>query len=364
MDPRWRDVRRVLIVRLDNLGDVILATPAIRALRERFAEARLTLLASPVGAQVADLNPDLDDAIVYRAPWMDPDAQLDQNPSREASIIAEIRRRGFDGAVVFGSYHQSALPAAYLSYVAGIPLRHATSIDGPGSLLTSRHRHPDRPIHEVKRGLDLVRGLGIETSCDDLVLRPREDDLVWAREAVDCLRHGHEPVIAIHPGCSCPSRTYPPDHFAQAAKALCQELGARLVWTGGPDEIGLVDVIRSKIDDPGLNLAGTTDLSHLAATLAACDLAITNNSGPMHVAAAVGTPVIALFALTNPPEEWHPWKVPHRLLNKPVACARCYQRVCPFAHECLRGVTSKDVVRAAIELLGPSAPIPSTGRVA
>jgi lipopolysaccharide heptosyltransferase II len=364
MDPRWREVRRLLIVRLDNLGDVILATPAIRALRLAYPEARLTLLASPVGAPMADLNPDLDDAIVYRAPWMDPDTQLLQDPSREASIIAEVRRRGYDAAIIFGSYHQSALPAAYLSYLAGIRLRHAASIDGPGSLLTSRHRHPDRTLHEVERGLDLVRGLAIESPYDDLVLRPRAGDLAWAQATVEGLRRGHEPVIGIHPGCSCPSRTYPPEHFVLAAKALRQELGAQLVWTGGPDEIGLVEEIRSKVDDPGLSLAGATDLSRLAAMVAACDLAITNNSGPMHVAAAVGTPVVALFALTNPPEEWHPWKVPYRLLNRPIECARCYQRVCPFEHECLRGVSAKDVARAAAELLDRSARLSTSGSAA
>src|SRR5260370_41161584 len=107
MDSRWHAVRRLLVVRLDNLGDVILATPAIRALRQALPDARLTLLASPVGAQVAELDPDIDDAIIYQAPWMDPDRILSQAPSRDLSIMAEIRRRGFDGAVIFTSYHQS-----------------------------------------------------------------------------------------------------------------------------------------------------------------------------------------------------------------------------------------------------------------
>src|SRR5207245_2317657 len=111
------------------------------------------------------------------------------------------------------------------------------------SLLTSRHRHPSRTLHEVERGLDLVGGVGIEPVSDDLVLNPADEDLRWARAIVDGLRHGHEPVISIHPGCSCPSRTYPPEHFARAALALGRDLNARLIWTGGPNEIDLVDRI-------------------------------------------------------------------------------------------------------------------------
>lgn len=351
MDARWEAVRQLLVVRLDNLGDVLLATPAIRALRQACPRARITLLASPAGAQVAGLNPDLDAVITYRAPWMDPDRQLPQDPAREASTIAQLRRHGFDAAIIFTSYHQSSLPAAYLCYLAGIPLRHAASIDGPGSLLTSRHRHPDRPMHEVERGLDLVGGLGVTPASLDLVLEPRPADHQAVHDLMSTLRRDGRPVVAIHPGCSCPSRTYPPDRFAQAAAALQRELGARIIWTGSRAERRLVDQIRGVLPDPGLSLAGRTDLSRLAAVLAACDVVVTSNTGPMHVAAAVKTPVVALFALTNPPHEWHPWRVPYRLLNQPVPCAICYQRVCPAGQECLREVPISRVVEAVEALL-------------
>jgi lipopolysaccharide heptosyltransferase II len=353
VDSRWRAVHRLLIVRLDNLGDVILATPAIRALRRALPHARLTLLASAVGAPVAELDPDLDDAVVYDAPWMDPEHVLAQDLSREGSVLADLRRRGFDAAIIFTSYRQSSLPAAYLCYLAGIPLRHAASIDGPGSLLTSRHRHPDRVLHEVERGLDLVRGLGIDAELDDLRLKPREADLAWARGVVSGLGRQDAPVVVIHPGCSCPSRTYPPKSFGRAARELAGELGARIIWTGGAREIELIERIRARLVEPGLSLAGQTDLSRLAAIVGACDAVVTNNTGPMHVAAALGTPVAAIFALTNPPLEWHPWKVSYRLLNHSVECAPCYHRVCPIDHACIRGVTAADITRAVQELLEP-----------
>lgn len=351
MDSQWQAARKILIARLDNLGDVILATPAIHALRQALPEARLTLFASPVGAQVAALNSDLDDALIYQAPWMDPDRLLPQDPAREGSILAQLRRIGYDAAIIFTSYHQSPLPTAYLCYQAGIPLRHAASIDGPGSLLTSRHRHPDRMMHEVERGLDLVAGLGVAPADDDLVLRPRDEDRLMMRELVRYFRRGDRPVIVAHPGCTQITRTYPPELFAKAANALRDALGAQFIWTGAAREDEDIARIQRDLDEPGLNLAGQTNLSQLAALIAASDLELTNNTGPMHVAAAVKTPIAAFFALTNPPEQWRPWKVPHRLLYRSVPCQICYKRVCPHGHECLRDLTTAEIVAAVAELL-------------
>lgn len=359
MDTRWRDARRILVVRLDNLGDVLLTTPAIHAIRRAIPEASITLFAGPAGSQVRGLVPDLDDVVVHRAPWMDPDRKLPQDPEREQAAVATIRQGNYDGAIIFTSYHQSSLPAAYLCYLAGIPLRHAASLDGPGSLLTSRHRPPDDVMHEVERGLDLVGGLGIPPAEDTLVLQPRDADRRVMRAYVRNLRQGSRPVVVLHPGCSCPTRTYPPELYARAAAALEVELGARILWTGSAAESGLVVEIQSAArtagaPDGGISLAGHTDLSGLAALIDEADAVVTNNTGPMHVAAAMRTPVAALFALTNPPEEWHPWKTPHRLLNHEVPCRICYRRVCPHGHECLRLVTADEIVVAVRDLLAES----------
>jgi ADP-heptose:LPS heptosyltransferase len=210
IDERWRQVQSVVLIRLDNLGDVLVTTPAIHAVRVSLPQAHLTLLASPVGAQVGRLNPDIDDVIVYEAPWMDPWSTLPQLPEREQQMIALLKTRSFDGAIIFTSYHQSSLPAAYLCYLAGIPLRVAASIDGPGSLLTTRHKHPERMMHEVERGLDLVGALGITTDETDLVLSvplqvQDEISLLLSQRAVN----PEKPLVVIHPGCSMPARTYP-----------------------------------------------------------------------------------------------------------------------------------------------------------
>jgi ADP-heptose:LPS heptosyltransferase len=350
----WRDARRVLAVRLDNLGDVLVTTPAIHAMRESLPDAAITLLASPVGAQAGRLNPDLADVVVYNAPWMDPWSRLPLDPAREMQAIAQLRAGRYDAAVIFSSFRQSPLPAAYLCYLAGIPLRLAASIDGPGSLLTTRHRHPERMMHEVERGLDLVAAVGMRTRDDRLVLRVPHG----ARDEIAGLVAGQRPLIVVHPGCSMPARTYPWQQYVEVVDLLVRDLGARVVLTGGNDERPLVDAILDSIDP--WNRTQVTAAAGLLAFPAFCalvetaDAVVTNNTGPMHMAAALGTPVVALFALTNPPEQWGPWKVSHRMLWHEVPCRLCYSRVCPTTHDCLRLVAPRQVVEAVADLLRES----------
>jgi ADP-heptose:LPS heptosyltransferase len=363
IDPRWRGARRILAVRLDNLGDVLVTTPALRAIRASLPGATITLLASPVGTQAARLNPDIAEVITYEAPWIDPWGRLPQDAAREAAALAAIRAGAFDGAIVFTSFRQSPLPAAYLCYLAGIPLRLAASIDGPGSLLTTRHRHPETMMHEIERGLDLVGAVGLEADERDLVLRVPEgartalaatlrDAAIPAGSAAG--GPADRPLIVIHPGCSMPARTYPWEQFAAVAELAVARLGATIALTGAADEAALVARIRDRLGPRARGatraFVGTLPFPEFCALIERADLVITNNTGPMHVAAAVKTPVVALFALTNPPEQWGPWRVPHRLLNHDVPCRLCYSRVCPRGHECLALVTPEMVV-AAVEAL-------------
>lgn len=356
IDPRWQAARRVLAVRLDNLGDVLLTTPALRAIKRSLPRATLALLASPVGAQAGRLNPELDEVIVYQAPWMDPWHELPQDSGREQAMIARLRERRFDGAIVFTSFRQSPLPAAYLCYLADIPLRLAASVDGPGSLLTTRHRPPERMLHEVERGLDLVGAIGLGTAEPDLVLAVPEAARVALAERLAALGIGRErPLVVVHPGCSMPARTYPWQQYARVVDLLVRQLGATVALTGVEAERDLVERFYAHLAPSSREwthrLAGALPFAEFCALVEAADLVVTNNTGPMHVAAAVKTPVVALFALTNPPEQWGPWRVPHRLLFHEVPCRLCYQRICPYSQECLRLVTPMTVVEAATELL-------------
>ncbi len=411
IDERWQAVKNVLLVRLDNLGDVLLTTPAFHAVKTSLPHASLTLLASHVGAQVAALNPDIDDVIVYPAPWMDPWQKMPQDSEREQRMIAELQARHFDGAIIFTSFRQSPLPVAYLCYLAAIPLRVAASIDGPGSLLTTRHKHSDIIIHEVEHNLNLVRALDMDTDERDLVLhvpdaasreiaRLLEDMGVGGNEVAEAsqyvpsvssqrepghpqgdappihepisnaLSYGrgiplrvplhhyhpmHRPLVVVHPGCTMPARTYPWEMYVEVIDLLVERMGAFVVVTGTDDERFLVDKVLEHVRPENRHatraMAGVLPFPLFCALIQEADLTITNNTGPMHISAAVKTPVIALFALTNPPEQWGPWHVPHRQMYHDVSCRICYRRICPYQHECLRLVSPQMVVDAAIELL-------------
>jgi ADP-heptose:LPS heptosyltransferase len=370
IDERWQSVKRILAVRLDNVGDVLVTTPALRGIKESLPGVHLTLLARPNGAQVARCNPDIDEVILYQAPWMDPWERLSQDSDWELRFIADLKARQFDGAIIFTSVpRQSSLPAAYLCYLAGIPLRAAASIDGSGSLLTTRHKHPDRLMHEVERNLDLIAGLGFSASSSQLVLQIPEQAYPTLADVLpfDIRRRVQNkprsssaasvadplyPLVVLHPGCSMPIRTYPWEGFAAVADLLIDQLGATVVLTGAADEQDLVERIQQRMRHRVPAMTGILSFEQLSALIDTADLIVTNNTGPMHIAAAVKTPVVALFALTHPPDQWKPWDVPHRLLFTDVPCRYCYiTRYCPTNQECLRTVTPDMIVDAATELL-------------
>lgn len=367
IEKHWSSARNILLIRLDNLGDVLLTTPAFHAVKASLPSARLTLLTSPVGAQIVRLDPDIDDVIVYQAPWMDPWAVLPQDTEREQGMIETIRARHCDGAIIFTSFRQSPLPAAYLCYLAGIPLRLAASIDGPGSLLTTRHKHPERLMHEVERGLDLVAAIGLTTNNRDLVLKVLNSARQTVSERLAWLQYNSSrPFIVVHPGCSMPARTYPWEMYAQVIDGLVEQLDAVVAITGSEDERALAEKVLARVREENRvsahSVAGELSFAELCALVESANLTITNNTGPMHISAAVKTPVVTLFALTNPPEQWRPWNVPYRQLFHDVPCRICYSRVCPYTHDCLRLVTPEKVVEAAADLLVGSLPgLPDKG---
>jgi len=362
---QWSMLKNILLVRLDNLGDVLLTTPAFHAVKTAIPGATLTLCASPVGAQVAEVDPDIDDVLVYQAPWMDPWHTQPHDSQREQRFIAAVRERHFDGAIIFTSFRQSPLPAAYLCYLADIPLRAAASIDGPGALLTTRHKHPERMMHEVERGLDLVGALGIPGEDAEMVLKVPQVATSALIERLESYKlDAGRPLVVVHPGCSMPARTYPWEMYAQVISLLVTQLDAYVMLTGIADEQPLIQRILERVSGnmrhSVISQAGMLPFTELCALIQHATLTITNNTGPMHIAAAVKTPVVALFALTNPPEQWRPWHVPHRQLYHDVACRICYQRTCPYQHECLRLVSPHMVLEAARSLMSTSTLLTAT----
>jgi lipopolysaccharide heptosyltransferase II len=348
----WDRAENTLCVRLDSLGDVLMTTPAVRALKASRATRHLTLLTSPAGAEAASLVPEIDDVLVYEAPWMKATPQR-RSADPEHAMADRLRRLHFDAAVIFTVYSQNPLPAAFLCYLADIPLRLAHCHENPYQLLTHWVRDPEPQSgvrHEVQRQLDLVSTVGCRTADTRLRIRfPYSAHERAVRLLCEIGVDRRQPWIAIHPGASAPSRRYPAEGFSEAARRLVVDYGCQIVFTGCEAERELVEQIRRLMGVPSVALVGRLDLAELAALLALAPLLIANNTGPVHVAAAVGTPVVDLYALTNP--QHTPWGVPSRVLSHDVPCKYCYKSVCPEGHQdCLRLVAPEAVVAAVCEL--------------
>jgi ADP-heptose:LPS heptosyltransferase len=321
------------------MGDVLLTGPAVRAVAA--GAARVTFLAGPNGSAAAGLLPGVDEVLTWRLPWIDPVP----SPVARAEIDELVRRiaaRRPDQAVVLTSFHQSALPTALLLRLAGVGVIAAESEDYPGSLLDVRH-HRDAGLHEVEAALGLVATLGYRLPAGDdgrLRIQPPGPSPVAGR------------YVVLHPGASVPARAWPAGRHAELAAGLAAR-GRQVVVTGGASERDLTATVAAAA--PGsLDLAGRLDLAGLAAVLAGADAVVVGNTGPAHLAAAVGTPVVSLFAPVVPAGRWRPWGVPCVVLgDQDAACAGSRAKVCPVpGHPCLAGVGAADAL-AALEELAP-----------
>ena len=340
----WSEVSHLLCVRLDSIGDVLMTTPAVRACKETFG-CRITLLTSAAGAAVAKLVPEIDACIEFGAPWMKA-----TSPRTDEEMIQRLGEERFDAAVIFTVYSQNPLPAAYLCYLARIPLRLGYCRENPYQLLT--HWQPDPEPgsvvrHEVQRQLDLVAAVGARATHTRLSFAVP----AGAGESVArLLQDMNRPLVVVHPGATAASRRYPPEHFARAVDMLIDETGCDAIFTGDAGEDGLVRSVLAQMSNPAHSLVGKLSLAELGALIGAADVLICNNTGPAHVAAALGTPVVDLYALTNP--QHTPWQVRSRVLYHDVPCRNCYKSVCPAGHhDCLRRVTPETVTAAAREML-------------
>lgn len=361
----WNTAQNILCIRLDTIGDVVMTTPALRSLKLACPQRRITLMTSAAGAAVVPLIPELDDVIVYDAPWLKA-TRTRLNSVPEYDMIDRLRQAQFDAAVIFTVYSQNPLPSAFLCYMADIPLRLAHCHENPYQLLTHwvKDPEPEQLIrHEVQRQLDLVASIGclIESNSShdrlSLDVSPDAIDRVQALLVESGINLQH-PWIVIHPGATAASRRYPWESYAIVARQLVAA-GIQVVFTGTEPERELVELIRQTMQAPSQSLVNRLNLSELTALLSLASLLIANNTGPVHLAAAVGTPVVDLYALTNP--QHTPWGVPHRVLFHDVPCRLCYKSICPQEHHhCLRLVEPETVVQAALELLQESRTHPAT----
>jgi ADP-heptose:LPS heptosyltransferase len=318
---------------------VLLAGPSVRAVAA--SGARVVMAVSSRGCAAAERLPGVAEVLEVELPWIaaEPEAY---DVSAHEHLVQSFAAVGATEGIVLTSFHQSALPTAVVLRLAGVERLVAVSEDYPGSLLDVRVAPPP-PMHEVERMLAVVGAAGYQLPADDDGgLRIRYDERQHP---------GGSPYVVVHPGASVPARTLGP----RAWRAAVRELARRweVVVTGGPGDAAVVEEVMAGHPTNVRRAAGTT-LDELAGLVAGAAAVVVGNTGPAHLAAAVGTPVVSIFAPTVDSSAWRPWGVPHRLLGRlDIECAGCRSRVCPFPGQpCLAAVTPVVIANAVDELVG------------
>jgi ADP-heptose:LPS heptosyltransferase len=353
-----------LVARLDSDGDVLLAGPAVRAVAA--GSDRVTLLVSPAGEQAARVLPGVDDILAWACPWSGYEPPP-VDAGQVQQLVATLRDARVDQAVVMTSYHQSALPLALLLRLAGVGRIIATSEDYPGSLIDVRH--PPGGPHEVQRGLSLAGAAGFSPPPDGDRLAVRAAP---APAAVRSWARANGGFVAVHATASVPSRAPSPRHVGAIVAAL-RRAGHAVLLTGTDADRMVVEQVRRRADllagcdaAPVLDLCGRTTFAELAGVLQLADCLVCGNTGPAHLAAAVGTPVVSLFSPVVDAAAWRPWGVPNAVLGDQHApCAGTRARTCTVAgHPCLDGIPPATVVQAVELLITRTTPSPQRAGLA
>ena len=323
----WAGARRILVLRLDNIGDVVMTGPALRAIRRSRPHARVHLMASRSGVQAAPLL-----ALDRRGPrpsgrcgrsWAPPPA----TPSARAALVERIRAGRWDGAVILTSFSQSPHPAALACRRAGIPLVAGAS-DEAARALTHRLPKGDPAMHQACRNLALVRALGFGAGGSAMEVEVPAGARAAARALLgDGGRH-----LLLSPWASAPARQYDPRRMAAAAAQIAAAHGLRVVVTGAPGDRDRGAALARSLGPSALDLTGRTSVAEAAALIESATLVLCCNSSAMHLAEALGVPAAILFAGTELPSQWAPRQTPHRLLRRHVPCAPCHEIACPFGH--------------------------------
>jgi ADP-heptose:LPS heptosyltransferase len=335
----------VLVVRPDGMGDVLLTGPAVRAVAASGTE--VTFLAGPAGTGAAGLLPGVSSVLEWEAPWIAPEPRpFDAGAVR--SLAEQVRGVRPSAAVIFTSFHQSPLPMALALRMAGIPRIAAISEDYPGSLLDVRHRLT-ADVAEAERNLSLARAAGYSLPSGDPGRLAVTSELPDPSSVSGCPAGRY---VVLHPRASVPARAPSVSRVTAMVGALARA-GYRVVVTGSADEAAVTSAICDQAGAAGVvDLGGRTSLRMLAAVLAGADVVVAPNTGAAHLAAAVRTPVVSLFAPVVPAARWAPYGIPHRVLGQPgAACAGTRARVCPVrGHPCLDTIDPGEVVAAVAEL--------------
>ena len=314
---------------------MVLLTPALRALKRTYPESNLTLLLRPLVADLMKTHPYVDTCIVDT-----------KNRGRYRSLrelTHQIRRAAFDVAVVS---HPTSFRNALLPFLARVPMRVGTNVNGRGILLTVS-RKDDTSVHEVHRYLRVLQLLDIDTSLDSLEFWHTDTDQRIIQDLLDTEDVSlTDRLIALNLGTTWRTKRWDIANFAEVIRQIVHLTPeARIVLTGSSAEQALGEDLSVSL--PVINLIGKTSILQLGALLERCEVCLTCDSGPMHIAAAVGTPTVALFGPTDPVRH-KPYGTGHTIIEKPVECRPCYKRTChrqDAPYRCMTEIDPAEVVK-------------------
>lgn len=333
-------IHKILVVRTDRIGEVLLNIPAIRALKQSF-NSKIFVLVNPIVKELLEGNPEIDQLLVFD------EKKWNKSIVTRVSFLWQIRKMKFDLAVILNPTKRFHI----LGFLAGIRFRLGYDRKW-GFLLT--HRGEDRKFqgqkHEVEYNLDLVRVIGAKTNDLHISVKVEEKDRQFVQDLL--LKYGikdEELLIAIHAHSSNPAKCWPKENFAYLADQLYSKFGAKLIIIGGVQERGSTLKLISLMKQSPINLSGKLTLKQLAAFFQRCTLLISNDSGPVHIAAAVGTLTVVIFGRNIPgvgPKRWGPWGNGHIVLHRDPGCNLCLDRRCPYDFKCLTLITPEEVLQA------------------
>ncbi len=333
--------KKILVIQPDHIGDVLLATPMIHALRQRFPRAQIDAVIGEWAKPVLESNPDINRVYVINFRQFN---RVHAKSSRQTKTFWKLRSNKYDLAVMGRSRNRLI---RLFAWAIGAKQRIGFKVPGKDRLLTIKVWQNTPHESVVLRNLRLAERLGADIRQPELIWKITETEKQYAEQHLDKYPR---PMIGINPGAGTEAKRWPIARFAEVARKLQEKYGATIAITGSHADTSLAQKISSALVKPGIDVAGKTNLRQLAALVAQLDLYISNDSGPMHIAAAVGTPVIDLHSGTDYPSMWRPWGAQHTVLTHAAECSKypCYKTTCDFfEHGCLERITVDDVLNAA-----------------
>jgi heptosyltransferase-2 len=338
--------RRILVVRLDRLGDVILSTPVAQALREHFPHAFIAMMVRPPCREAVEGHPALSEVLLYDKEG------AERSVGGTLRFARRLRRYEFDTALVLHPSNRSH----WVPWLAGIPVR--IGYDRKQAwLLTHRipHRKQEGMKHEALYALELLELFGIRAGRPRPVIpvsaeAERRVEQLLAASGVAA----SDTLVAVHPSASCVSKRWMPERFAEVADRLIDRHGVRICLVAGGADVPYARAVEQAMRGAALNAAGSLSVGQLAALLRRAALLISNDSGPVHVAAAVGTPVVDIFGRNQQglsPQRWGPLGEGHVILHKEVGCVTCLAHRCDIGFLCLTSLAVDEVYDAVVSVL-------------